>query len=176
MNALIPELKAKAVEAIVVLIHEGGPPTGDYNECPGISGPIVEIVKQLDAAVDVVISGHTHKAYVCTIDSRLVTSGDKFGTLVTAIDLKLDRVTRDVIAATADNIIVRSDQLAKDPEQTALIAAYDKLAAPLANRRAGTITETLSRVPDMTSARARSVTSLPMPILRRRARLTRAAP
>jgi 5'-nucleotidase len=56
-----------------------------------------------------------------------------------------------VVAATADNIIVRSDQLAKDPEQTALIAAYDKLAAPLANRRAGTITKTLSRVPDMTT-------------------------
>src|SRR3954471_24615956 len=41
VNALIPELKARGVEAIVVLIHEGGFPTGDYNECPGISGPIV---------------------------------------------------------------------------------------------------------------------------------------
>ena len=148
VNALIPELKAKGVEAIVVLIHEGGVPTGDYNECPAISGPIVDIVKQLDSAVDVVISGHTHQAYVCTIDSRLVTSGDKFGTLVTAIDLKLDRATRDVVSATASNVIVRSDQLAKDPEQTALIAAYDRLAAPLADRPAGTITATLSRVPN----------------------------
>ena len=38
VNALVPELKARGVEAIVVLIHEGGYPTGDYNECPGISG------------------------------------------------------------------------------------------------------------------------------------------
>ncbi|MHB8272869.1 metallophosphoesterase, partial [Bradyrhizobium sp.] len=38
VNALVPELKARGVEAIVVLIHEGGFPTGDYNECPGISG------------------------------------------------------------------------------------------------------------------------------------------
>jgi 5'-nucleotidase len=90
VNALVPELKAKGVEAIVVLIHEGGVPTGDYNECPGISGPIVEIVKKLDKAIDIVISGHTHQAYVCTIDGRLVTSGDKYGTLVTAIDVKLD--------------------------------------------------------------------------------------
>jgi 5'-nucleotidase len=148
VNALIPELKAKGVEAIVVLIHEGGIPTGDYNDCPGISGPIVDIVKQLDSAVDVVISGHTHQAYVCTIDSRLVTSGDKFGTLVTAIDLKLDRATRDVVSAAANNVIVRSDQLAKDSEQTALIATYGKLAAPLADRAAGTITATLSRVPN----------------------------
>jgi 5'-nucleotidase len=150
VNALVPELKAKGVEAIIVLIHEGGMPTGDYNECPGISGPIVDIVKKFDRAVDVVISGHTHQAYVCQIDGRLVTSADKFGTLVTAIDLKLDPVTRDVISAHAGNTIVRTATLAKDPEQTALIEAYEKVAAPIANRRAGTLTATLSRVPNFT--------------------------
>ncbi|HXN69940.1 MAG TPA: bifunctional metallophosphatase/5'-nucleotidase [Bradyrhizobium sp.] len=148
VNALVPELKARGVEAIVVLIHEGGVPTGDYNECPGISGPIVDIVKKFDRAVDVVISGHTHQAYVCEIDGRLVTSGDKFGTLVTAIDLKLDRTTRDVISAKADNVIVRIGALAKDTEQTALLESYDKFAAPIANRKAGSITETLSRTPN----------------------------
>ena len=148
VNALVPELKARGVEAIVVLIHEGGFPTGDYNECPGISGPIVDIVKKFDKAVDVVISGHTHRAYVCKIDGRLVTSGDKYGTIVTTIDLKLDSVTRDVISARADNVIVRTGAYAGDAEQTALLASYDKFAAPIANRRAGSITETLSRVPN----------------------------
>src|SRR6201995_2872605 len=149
VNALVPELKAKGVEAIVVLIHEGGTPTGDYNECPAISGAIVDIVKKFDKAVDVVISGHTHQAYVCEIDGRLVTSADKFGTLVTAIDLKLDRTTRDVVSAKAGNTIVRMG-LAKDPQQTALIESYEKVAAPIADRRAGTITATLSRVPNLT--------------------------
>jgi hypothetical protein len=46
VNALVPELKARGVEAIVVLIHEGGFPSGDYNECPGISGPIVESIHE----------------------------------------------------------------------------------------------------------------------------------
>jgi 5'-nucleotidase len=148
VNALVPELKARGVEAIVVLIHEGGLPTGDYNECPGVSGPIVDIVKKFDKAVDVVVTGHTHRAYVCEIDGRLVTSGDKYGTLVTAIDLKLDPVTRDVIGATASNSIVRSATLAKNAEQTALLEAYDKVAAPIANRPAGAVTATLSRVPN----------------------------
>jgi 5'-nucleotidase len=148
VNALVPELKARGVEAIVVLIHEGGQPTGDYNECPGISGPIVDIVKKFDKAVDVVVSGHTHQAYVCEIDGRLVTSGDKYGTIVTAIDLKLDRVSRDVISAKANNTIVRTASYAKNPDQTALLESYDKVAAPIANRPAGSITETLSRVPN----------------------------
>ena len=148
VNALIPELKARGVEAIVVLIHEGGFPTGDYNECPGISGAIVDIVRKFDRAVDIVVSGHTHQGYVCEIDGRLVTSGDKFGTLVTAIDVKLDPNSRDVISAKADNVIVRSGTLPKDTEQTALIDAYDRSAAPIANRRAGSVTETLSRTPN----------------------------
>ena len=148
VNAQVAELKARGVEAIVVLIHEGGYPTGDYNECPAISGAIVDIVRKFDRAVDLVISGHTHQAYVCNIDGRLVTSADKYGTLVTAIDVTLDTRTRDVITAKADNVIVRSNTLAKDPDQTALIAAYDKLAAPIANRRAGSVTASLSRVPN----------------------------
>lgn len=148
VNALVPQLKARGVEAIVVLIHQGGEPSGDYNECPEITGPIVDIVKKFDRAVDVVVSGHTHRAYVCDIDGRLVTSGDKYGTLVTAIDLKLDPVTRDVVSAKAENVIVANASLAKDPEQTALIDAYDKLSAPIANRPAGSVTQTLSRIPN----------------------------
>lgn len=148
VNALVPQLKARGVEAIVVLIHQGGEPSGDYNECPAITGPIVDIVKKFDRAVDVVVSGHTHRAYVCQIDGRLVTSGDKYGTLVTAIDLKLDPATRDIVSAKAENVIVANASLAKDPEQTALIDAYDKLSAPIANRPAGSVTQTLSRVPN----------------------------
>jgi 5'-nucleotidase len=148
VNALVPELKARGVEAIVVLIHQGGTPAGDYNECPAIAGPIVDIVKKFDHAVDVVISGHTHQAYVCEIDGRLVTSGDKYGTLVTTVDLKLDPVTRDVVSARADNSIVRVPDLAKDPDQSALLEAYDRVAAPIANRPAGSVTETLSRMPN----------------------------
>jgi 5'-nucleotidase len=148
VNALIPEIKARGIEAIVVLIHEGGFPTGDYNECPGISGPIVNIVSRFDKAVDIVVSGHTHQAYVCNIDGRLVTSADKYGTLLTEIDVRLDRKTRDVVSAKAGNTIVRTDALARDAEQTKLIAAYDERAKPIAARPAGKIADSLPRDPN----------------------------
>jgi 5'-nucleotidase len=95
-----------------------------------------------------VISGHTHRAYLCEIDGRLVTSADKYGTLVTTIDLKLDPATRDIVSKSSENHIVRSATSAKNPEQTALIESYDKLSAPIANRPAGSVSETLSRLPD----------------------------
>src|SRR5947209_7911669 len=72
----------------------------------------------------------------------------KTAPLVTAIDVRLDPATRDIISARADNVIVRTAVYARDPEQTALIASYDKVAAPIANRPAGSITETLSRAPN----------------------------
>lgn len=147
VNALVPQIKARGIEAIVVLIHEGGFPTGGYNECPGISGPIVDIVKKFDKAVDIIVSGHTHQPYVCKIDDRLVTSADKYGTILTEIEVKLDPRTRDVISAKAANVIVRNDTLARDPEQTKLIDSYDTLAKPIAARPAGTITASLLRDP-----------------------------
>ena len=145
VNRLVPELKAQGIEAIVVLIHEGGMPTGDYNDCPGISGPIVGIVNKLDKAVDVVISGHTHRAYNCRIDGRLVTSADKYGTVLSEIDLVLDPKSGDVVQARADNLIVRTDRFAKDAVQTRMIEAYELLAAPLAKRVVGKIAAPLSR-------------------------------
>ncbi|MCW5634568.1 MAG: bifunctional metallophosphatase/5'-nucleotidase [Rubrivivax sp.] len=144
VNALVPELRRQGIEAIVLLIHEGGVPAGDYNECPGISGPIVDIVNKLDKAVDVVVSGHTHRAYNCRIDGRLVTSADKYGTVVSEIDLVLDPKSGDVTSASADNVIVRTS-FAKDPRQTALIETYEKLVAPLARRVVGRIAAPLPR-------------------------------
>lgn len=145
VNELVPALRRQGIEAIVVLIHEGGFPSGDYNECPGISGPIVGIVRKLDRAVDLIISGHTHRAYNCVIDGRLVTSADKYGTIVTEIDLALDPRSGDVVSAKADNLIVRNDRFAKDPAQTRLIAAYERLAAPLGQRVVGRLSAPLSR-------------------------------
>lgn len=145
VNALIPRLKRQGIETIVVLIHEGGfPATFAYNGCVGISGPIVDIVNRLDDEVDVVISGHTHQPYNCTIDNKLVTSAFSFGRIVTKIDLTIDRATGEVITMAADNRIVTRD-VAKAGALTALIDKYNAIAAPLANRVIGSVTATISR-------------------------------
>jgi 5'-nucleotidase len=145
VNALIPELKQRGIESIVVLIHEGGLPAAlDYNGCNGVSGPILDIVDRLDDEVDVVISGHTHQPYNCAIDGKLVTSAYSFGRIVTKVDLTIDRNTGDVVTKVADNRIVTRD-VPKDPFQTALISKYNAIAAPLANRVIGSITTNITR-------------------------------
>lgn len=145
INALVPEIRAEGIETIVVLIHEGGATTGLYRECVGASGPLFTIVQNLDDAIDVVVAGHTNAAHICEIDGLLVTSAAHAGRLVTDIDLVLDEVTGQVVSRVARNVIVTRD-VARDAEQTALIARYSTLAAPLANRVVGTIGGDLLRL------------------------------
>ena len=64
---------------------------------------------------------------------------------MTQIHVRLDRTTHDVISAKAENMIVRTDGYAADPEQTSLIAAYDVRSKSLAGRVVGSITATLPR-------------------------------
>ena len=145
-NRYAAELRAQGVETIVVLLHEGGfqSGAGGINDCAGISGPIVDIVERMDPAIDAVVSGHTHQAYNCEIDDRLVTSASSFGRLVTDIDLRIDRRTGDVLTAEAENLVVTRD-VPTDPAQTELIAHYREALGPVAGRQVGTTTEAITR-------------------------------
>jgi len=146
VNRLANLLKKRGVQAIVVLVHEGGFNSvgTEYNACPGISGPIIDIVERTTDEVDLFITGHTHQAYNCVIDGRVVTSAASNGRLVTRINMEVSRKTKEVTSVTAENIIVTQD-VAKDPAITALIAKYDAVAAPLRNRIIGSITGDITR-------------------------------
>jgi 5'-nucleotidase len=87
--------------------------------------------------IDAVVSGHTHRAYICTIDTKLVTSAASFSRLITDIDLRIDRRTGRVTAKTATNVIVTRD-IAKNAAETAVIDHYRPFAASVAGRAVGT--------------------------------------
>jgi 5'-nucleotidase len=136
VNALVPRLRLLGVDAIVVLVHQGAfqnivtgttnPPvtsdingcTGDLRNSDGSDSDIRKIVAQLDDAVDLVISAHTHAAYNCSVNTAdvrgatlatavtttrsagipnkvgrpiPVTSASAFGRVLTEIDITLER-------------------------------------------------------------------------------------
>ena len=155
-NSLVPILKKQhGVDAIVVLLHEGGsqtPPPGDIDSCVGISGPIVAINDALDPAIDVVITGHTHLPYNCVLTDpagqpRIVTSAYSFGRVVTEVDLVLDKRTNDVRRelSTSRNHLVDRAMLTPDPAITAVIDKWRPLYDSAGNTPVGTITATIVR-------------------------------
>ncbi len=152
-------LKAMDVKAIVVLLHQGGVPSSavyNYN-CDsggpgaGLSGPIVDIAKNLDPEIDTIVTGHTHNSYVCNIPDpkgqpRLVTSAASFGRLYTDIELRYDTQKRDIVrtSVAARNMVVTRD-VAKDSDETALIGKYKTLIEPIANKVVGYIGADITR-------------------------------
>ncbi|WDM15659.1 bifunctional metallophosphatase/5'-nucleotidase [Streptomyces lavenduligriseus] len=153
INKYAKVLQRQGVQSIVALVHEGGyPASGSYNyDCDspgagdGISGPIVDIAKNVTPAVDALVTGHTHQAYVCTVPDpsgrpRMVTSASSFGRLYTDTTLTYDRRTGDIVrtAVNSANHVVTRD-VPKAQDITDLIGKWNTLAAPIGNRPIGYI-------------------------------------
>ncbi|WP_347976223.1 bifunctional metallophosphatase/5'-nucleotidase [Microbacterium sp. ProA8] len=158
-NALVPVLRAQGVNAIVVLIHQGGTPPSSaaYNAACGngaeiaANSPIIPIAQNLDPAIDLIVSGHTHAPYICNIkdpagQDRLVTSASSFGRLYTETNLTYDRRTKDIVRTSVEsaNMLVTRN-VDRDPVQTDLIAKYKELVAPIASEVIGSIASTIDR-------------------------------
>jgi 5'-nucleotidase len=137
INRYVAELKARGVETIIVLIHQGGIGTLDGD----VRGEIVPIVQAMDDAVDVVISGHTHRGYNGLVNGKLVTQALSNGTAFAGVELKIDRQTRDVTAKSAQIVNTWADVApgtTPDPLMAALVAEAEQRVAPLTERVVGT--------------------------------------
>ncbi len=148
-NATAAQLQADGVESIVVLLHEGGYQEGGYSQCEGISGPIVDIAEDLDSAIDMVVTGHTHQPYICDIpdsdgNSRLVTSANQYGRVVTESDVVLSQTTTDVVredTASVNNLVLQN---LADPTMDALIAKWKGKSDIVGAEVVGTLAEDIT--------------------------------
>ncbi|MFW5966610.1 MAG: bifunctional metallophosphatase/5'-nucleotidase, partial [Persicimonas sp.] len=150
IDQITEELRDEGVESIVVLIHEGGVPTAETasaDDCGDLEGPIVDIAKDANDAVDVFVSGHSHKTYICDIDDKLVTSAHSEGRFLTEIDLTLDPQSKDVTAKEASNRPVTND-IEPDEKMSELVARYNEESAEMADKEVDTITAAISREPN----------------------------
>lgn len=171
-NALVPVLKAQGVNAIVVLIHQGGvpgqqtwygPDDKPYTVNPSYdaacangaqldpTSPIIPIAEHLDPAIDMIVSGHTHQPYVCDIkdpagNDRMVTSASSFGRLFTDTTLTYDKRTQDIVRTSVKsaNMLVTRD-VAEDPAETAIIQHYKELVKPIASKVIGHLDADVTR-------------------------------
>ena len=173
INRAAAELKAHGVNAMVALVHQGGngpkrawvgpdgksyPATTTYDaRCtPGTTdlldgSPILPIVKGADAAVDGILTAHSHVAYQCDVPDpagkpRPVTQAASFGRLVTDLHFSYDPATKDVVRErtwTRQQVVTRD--VPADPRVAALIARYAELVKPIASKVLGRITADVTK-------------------------------
>jgi 5'-nucleotidase len=165
-NRAVKQLQARGVRTSVLIVHQGGFQDGTavLNGCQGnlAGSPIADIASRLDPSIKVIISGHTHAEYRCTITSggvtRLITSASSFGRVLSDLTLTLDDYSSALVRSSAENVIVENalnapgpgvtrvpDPSKEDPQVQAVVNQYVSAAAPLANRVIGSIQGDLTR-------------------------------
>ena len=146
INAVIPEMRAKGATVFVVLIHEGGNTTEPFDkpDCTELKGPIVGIVKRLDPAIRLIVSGHTHKGFQCKVDGRTVTQAEMGGHVLSRIAMQVDPTTSAVLDIGVKNVVVKPGQYPPHENVVAYLKAArarskEALARPLARVSARSI-------------------------------------
>ena len=149
INSNIPALKALGVKVFVVLIHEGGTTTEAYDQesCSQLKGPIVDIVKRLDPAIKLIVSGHSHSGFLCKVDGRTVTQAQMYGHLLTRIALTIDGSSHEVSNISARNIVMAASEAAvpvaisdlmtkaREGSRAAMTRPVARLAVPMVSRK-----------------------------------------
>lgn len=122
----IADLKAKGVDAIIVLAHMG---IENENNIPDTG--VADLVNAVDG-IDVIIAGHMHKDVPSeTIKNTLITEPHRYGTVVSEVDLAFDVNDKGevkLLSKTAKTVPVK--KLASDPEIEKIYQPYhDELRA-----------------------------------------------
>lgn len=139
INAFIPELKQQGVDIVVAVVHQGGNTVDafDQPDCTTLEGEIVDIAERLDPAVDLLLSAHTHQAYLCKVGDLPVTQGGSYGRMVSQITLVFDPQQQTVVDVSARNILVDPQKYTPDARLLALLHEVEArseavLARPIA--------------------------------------------
>jgi 5'-nucleotidase len=140
------------IKSQVVTMHQGdNTEGGGPNDCRTVPGAATAIAQNASPSVDVIFAGHSHQQYNCVIDDpagnpRTVIEGASFGRLLSVVDMKIDKRSRDVVR---DQVVARNEIVTRtvtpDPAAQALVDEATNKSAPIANAQVGTITADLVR-------------------------------
>jgi 5'-nucleotidase len=146
INQAITQMRARGAKVFVVLIHNGGhtDEAPDQPGCSQLKGHVVDVVKKIDPAVRLVITGHSHTGYLCKVDGRVVTQADAAGHLLTRIRMTVDPASGAVADIDARNVIMKPGQYQPDPRVSSYLAkvkerSQAQLAQPVARLGVSTV-------------------------------------
>ena len=149
INRQLPELRRQGVGVFVALVHQGGTTVEKFDQpdCSKLTGPVTDIVKRLDPAVRLVVSGHSHKGYMCQVDGRTVTQSDMGGHVLGRIALTVGTTTNTLKSIRARQEVMVPGKWPKDPQlaaylETARARSAALLAQPVARLAVASVVRT----------------------------------
>lgn len=126
INTWAAKLKAKGINAIVVVMHEGGVAGKAYDTAISPSGVCFQIAPLLSADICAIVTGHWHEPFNAMVadpngELRPVVEAGYYGQLINEINLKLDPSTGAVVRSlTTSTNHPNSHDVPPDPQVQAI--------------------------------------------------------
>jgi 5'-nucleotidase len=147
INTWAAKLKAKGVNAIVVVMHDGGVAGKAYDAATSPSGTVFQIAPLLSADICAIVTGHWHEPFNAMVADpngvpRPVVEAGCYSQLINEINLKLDPNTGEVIRSlTTSTNHPNSHDVPPDPQVQAIVNYWvgqgvKRYAAPLSRQTA----------------------------------------
>lgn len=131
INSLVPVMRKKGAQIIVVLAHLGGRQAGDG----AISGDIADLAKRV-RGVDLLLGGHSHTRVCGQVGGVPVVIPGCWGQVLGVVDLTYDSDDQKVVNVRCQLVKTFSDEVAPDATASALVKAYEDKAAQYEDKAA----------------------------------------
>lgn len=131
VNREVPRLEAEGADLIVVVAHAGGyfsPDSSLY------AGEIVEAVRRMSPAVDLVVSGHSHTLLNGELNGIALVQARSSGTALAEVHLWVSVKTRRVVCSDAEVLTTYADAVPPDPAVAAVVKAFSDRVAAVSER------------------------------------------
>ncbi|MGE5578217.1 MAG: bifunctional metallophosphatase/5'-nucleotidase [Syntrophothermus sp.] len=126
VNALIPELKGKGAELVVVIAHLGGAQDKSGN----VTGEIADLARAVKG-VDAIFGGHAHTTVAGTVNGVPVLIPYYNGRAVGVTKLTYDTAAAKVVKIDQEVVTTFADQVKPDAAAAAVVDRYNKDLAPV---------------------------------------------
>lgn len=134
VNKLVPELKAKGADLIVVLAHMGSVSAEDGTE----NGEIIELAKQV-TDVDLIVSGHTHQLVNTKVNGIPIVQAGKNGIAYSKVNITYDKKAKKVVSVMPEIMQIEKDKVEADLEFANYIEYIDTRVSHLKNEKVGEV-------------------------------------
>ncbi|WP_346355668.1 bifunctional metallophosphatase/5'-nucleotidase [Azotosporobacter soli] len=126
-KALLPQLKAKGADLVVVVSHLGSYQDKESRLISDDAARLAAGVPSLNA----IVSGHTHQTIFGKVGEVPIVQAYYFGRAVGEIDLTYDKKSRQVTASVAKVSALNPAELTADPAVAAIVAKAEAEVAPI---------------------------------------------
>lgn len=125
VNALVPELKGKGADLVVVIAHLGGA----QDKSGAVTGEIADLAKAVKG-VDAIFGGHTHTTVAGTVNGVPVLIPYYNGRAVGITKLTYDTSSARVVKVEQEVATTFADQVKPDATAAAIVDKYNKDLGP----------------------------------------------